>query len=134
MTELTNEQKAKIFAMYWGQRVLKFSKTAPATQYVDEYMFARIDKECVLALTPLSAISDEHAIEVAKMNRYTASDDSAICAKVGRDILKRCFVENPVMCLPYECADKLRQWGYALPYNGIDLFEAGIAIDKTTLK
>lgn len=68
--KLTNEEISRVFAMYYGQRVLKFSKTAPATQICDCYMLGRINNDCVISLTPLSAITDEHAIEVAKICNF----------------------------------------------------------------
>ena len=64
---------------------------------------------------PLSEITDEDLIRVAKMNRYTGTNPTNQI-KVGKDILKRVFEEKDSnMCLPFECADYLRFKGYNIP-------------------
>lgn len=71
--KLTNEEKEKILTMYWGQHVLKFSKTAPATQYVNSTMlsYAYKNDDCCLELKSLSSITEDDAIEVAKIAMYS---------------------------------------------------------------
>ena len=135
-TNLTNEQIANIFALYYRAFIIiaDYGKYRMLGIYDTDILIKNGTKHpvssCKLELIPLKSITDEHAIEVAKMNKYTADVDIAFYAMVGRDILNQVFAKNSLMCLPYECADKLRQWGYCLPYDGIDLFEVGIAIEK----
>lgn len=65
--------------------------------------------ECKLLLSPLSAISDEHAVEVANITE------------------KKDFSAS-------EITDYLRSKGYDMGYGSIpSLIEAGIALNKTTL-
>ncbi len=138
---LTNEEKARIFAMYWNTHtVMLFSNGKSSSVWDLEQnlifgSFCRMSfdkyklEDCTLLLKPLDTITMEHAAIVAKMNRYDRTDEVEVCAKVGRDILHRIFVTHipDDMFLSYECADQLREWGYALPYNGHDLFTEGIA-------
>lgn len=105
-----------------------------------------------LILKPLSAISDEDAIEVAK-TMYTF-DWSAITPKINRYDHRIC-IENIIgmtlnirttafdingynlqgeeYCFAtvkiLKAIDYLRSRGYALPYFGIDLFQSKIAIE-----
>lgn len=72
-------------------------------------------------LTPLSMISDEDAITVAKMHKFTTPNGDEIYAKVGRDMIFRTYGMfnlpiDPRMCLPLETGDFLRSKGYALPF------------------
>ena len=87
-------------------------------------------KDYKLVLTALEDITDEDAIEVAKMNKYTHGVNDAAFVRVGKDILKRIFIDKQSnMCLPYESADYLRSKSYMIPFMGIDLFDAKIAVD-----
>lgn len=74
--KLSNEETAKVFAMYLGAEVTDDymdSKSVLAgvqdSGIIIKYnsYHQRRFNECQLLLTPLSAISDEHAIEVAKI-------------------------------------------------------------------
>lgn len=68
-------------------------------------------------LRELSEITDEDAIEVAKMNRFKGTDRNGQI-HVGRDILYRVFnLKTDYMCLAFECADYLRSKGYNIPNN-----------------
>lgn len=96
-------------------------------------------------LTPLSAITDEHAVEVAKMVSKATNIDwlnspiddiktliTAICGfnKVGYQYDDEyLYVLHSGVVI--SIIDQLREWRYMLPYMGIDLFEAGIAIDNS---
>lgn len=70
-TENTLENKARFFALYWGQRVLIADSTIPNNLYPLShwntiYQHSHF-KNSQLELTPLSQISDEDAIEVARV-------------------------------------------------------------------
>lgn len=102
--------------------------------------------QCRLILTPLSAISDEDAVEVARMSLLSArycwerwGSNSSILS-VGREIANDLFEDfgDPVFVAPKYLSniiDYLRSRNYDLGYMGIrSLIDAGIAIsslDKT---
>ena len=64
-TENTLENKAKFFAQYWGQHVLYF--TSDFLRKIDNLTLDSIENDDYLELKPLSQISDEDAINVAKL-------------------------------------------------------------------
>lgn len=102
---LTNELKAKFFALYWGQDVM-----------VKSMSFA------YLLLKPLSAITDEDAIEVAIIAGNSSYTDDRR-AYNGRLLLQE-FLRR--QCNVYgedwlKLFDYLRSRGYALPYMGISV-------------
>lgn len=107
---------------------------APITVSIQNYdaSGAKWDKLTVLPiedskliLTPLSEITDEDAIEVAEICGFNSNQKQ----------MGKWFVKDGLMHKADFCADKyvqlidfLRSRSYALPYTGIDLYEAGIAI------
>lgn len=144
---LSKSERVNVFAMYYGQRVLKFSKTAPATQVMDYYMMGRLTDDCVLALTPLEDISDEDAIEAGKIMGATDEDIESVRIEVGG--IKILF--EPFYNIDYKIADNdvkpilvffayqyLIQQGYDVPLffgvnhwaNGKTAIELSIAISK----
>lgn len=132
MNQLTNEEKEKIFTMYWGQRVLKFSKTAPATQYVNGTMlsYAYKNNECCLELTPISSITDEDARQVCVMELPLHEPDSSPSTKE--------WIEKDQFNLSYPTFMFLISKGYNVPLyfapkhwaNSKTAIELGIAIEK----
>lgn len=89
---------------------------------------------CRLILTPLSAISDEDAVEVAKMvNALDIVSNLEYMTKVGKAYIKR-----NITTFPFFIIDYLRSRNYDLGYMHIrSLIDAGIAIsslDKTETK
>lgn len=99
MTKLTNELKAKFFALYYDQ-VVYMEGGMPQPGFVNGSRIGFILNgngiDAHLLLKPLSAITDEDAIKVAKIEGYTY--------------------------------DYLRSRGYALPFMGISVeqqIEAG---------
>jgi hypothetical protein len=122
--EINNENKAKFFALYYGQNVLHdYSKNGDLNTYKIEYLDG--DREYQwLGLKPLSKISDEDAIDLG----YKQCDDQ----------LNFNYGMSPSGCFLDEMgdmdeflssdADYLRSRGYALPWMGIsveDQIEAG---------
>lgn len=65
-TENTLENKAKFFAQYWGQKVLSSSYHYPNIYEVNRGNI-RTEEQDFLELKPISKISDEDAIEVARI-------------------------------------------------------------------
>lgn len=144
--KLSNEEIAKVFAMYLGCDFCMLPKHK-AGMRIDTIQSIGISKvygiwgtsedyyefsEVKLLLTPLEDISDEHAIEVAKM---FYENDEFHTTEAGRKIAKTLNDKNSglgtfVAINLIKVIDQLREWGYMLPYKGINLFEAGIAIKK----
>lgn len=101
--EITNEIKAKIFAQYLGQNIL-IGKTIQGAKIVTGFTISVISAgespSLKLLVTPLSKITDEDAIEVAKMACYEIQNEqydeihttNKIC-KAGRriDLMGRTF-------------------------------------------
>lgn len=87
--------------------------------------------QCRLILTPLSAISDEDAVEVARMvNALDIVSNLEYMTKVGKAYIKR-----NITTFPFFIIDYLRSRNYDLGYMGVrSLIDADIAIsslDKT---
>lgn len=133
--ENTIENKAKFFAQYWMQSVLRYHIAGVPTS-VDENVLdlSRNNlKHAWLELTPPSKITDEHAIEVANM-LYTAlstgkiarNEKAIISFGVDGDFLRlhETFYEVILECkretrktknnYPVEVIDFLRSKGYYL--------------------
>jgi len=69
--EITPENRAKFFAQYWGQNIFhwKYPEYSTHENVIDKVSAATVEyANCgSLLLKPLSSISDEDAIEVAKI-------------------------------------------------------------------
>lgn len=119
-TELSRDEKMRLFAMYYGQRVLKFSKTAPATQLMIPEFMSRITDECVLVLRPLSDMTEDELQECGNMI-YDFSNDPEL---------------NNFKWKDFEIGLAPEQFVYLLS-KGFDLFgliPSGLAIDNTKNK
>jgi len=143
--KLTLNEFKKIACLYYGQRVLKFGKTAPATQLAIDCMILRMTMDCVLELKNLSDITDEHCIELGKMcglktfiiQRF---DHGFTIGLSERNLTVYYTCSNPrLMQKEYEIIehavdifDQLREWGYMVRYKGHDLFEIGLATPPTS--
>lgn len=162
---LNTEQKARIFAMYWGCKVSEWhnGKEYPfESATVDADVMDRVcntEADVKLFLRPLSAITDEDAIEVAKI---AGTPINAEILKIRRDrkswveIEYRWVNEIPELNnkdgysysatgVPIKevgnvaCFQYFIQRGYAVPLfvspghpsNGLTAIELGLAIDST---
>ena len=125
-TENTIENKAKFFALYWGQEVLYvpnliYSGNPPQPSHeewgeaiVNEHWLPKvINSSLPLFLKPLSKISDEEALILSEI-RY--SFEEYINIENGKCMVS-CH-ENQKYLMQIQ-VDYLRSKGYALPY--IDL-------------
>lgn len=131
---LSNEQRNKIFTMYWGQRVLKFSKTAPATQLVIPETMYRLTKDCYLSLTPLSKISDEDAIECYKIrwSEITKQPTPSQCKyQLSQDWNEKWFLYDVYQYLTQKQYDVPLFIEVGHPANGMTAIDLNIATDKT---
>jgi hypothetical protein len=150
MNNLTNEQIARVFAMYMPVQVciadeqfkqpinligIEESRVLKVRDEGIKLSFVVNIEHSKLLLTPLSAISDEDAVEVAKMcQTYHDLTDESVrlkAAAFGRRLTKA--------TIEYRTYQYLIQKGYAVPLfievghpdNGKSAIELGIAIDKT---
>ena len=140
--ENTLENKAKFFAQYWGQHLIIMGSFL---RRIDHVTLCNIENDDILQLKPLSKISDEDAIEVAKILHevegnfeivYNADDLTSVSA-FGRP----CYSDTIDIFwngnLRYDIAssiqilnayDYLHSKGYALPWMDLsveDLIEYG---------
>lgn len=168
--KLTNEEIARVFAMYLGQKaILSIDDIPDFLTSVDIYNmtvdftsdFNQSVEEIKVLLTPLSKITDEHAIEVVDIlfptNTLTAINGKAQYVGKTTVLFHLCNVgfsdENEhntsssreiiLEIQPFyviNAREYLIQKGYDLPTffginhwaNGKTAIELGIAIDKTS--
>ena len=116
------ENKSIFFAQYWGQRVVRHLGLGleEHTFLVNENILCKYDiTEYYIRLTPLSSITDDDAIEVAK---FEGSFDDAIIR--GNYLINNILVVddyNSDTHLVIKIVDYLRSKGYALPYMGLSV-------------
>ena len=142
--ENNTENKAKFFAQYWGQEVLKYPGLNPVFEIQWQEFNPHIENEEIkpiqdgyLELKPLSSITDEDAIEVSSLltqEKYIVVErtDQYISLSKGKydffiwfdgEIL---FNNDNASQLPLErmhVYDFFRLNGFALPWNGISVQE-----------
>lgn len=183
MNNLTDKEIQKIFALYVGCQAKLATKlhfhdlatefNAELVDWINDHF---IDSKIVeldlatialwnpayvkLILSPLNSITDEHALELAKIfnknyewkitERYQdmiviSCDDYKMWIDFfysdliaveelyhGEENIKAHGCESEP-CPAYnivQMIDQLRDWGYALPYKGQSLFSLNLAIDK----
>lgn len=106
------EEKAAYFAQYWLQNVLSNGIELGGVA-------GDCEGDLFLELTPLSAITDEDAIEVAKIEGSLFNNDASNISR-GRNIVDWIFKEDTLSFLgsmSIEIADFLRYKGYAIPFR-----------------
>ena len=101
--------------------------------------------KCQLILTPLEKISDEHAVEVAKMLNYRTDIDMPELLEYMKDVINirkvgdvfgnidsKNIADNDVSpMIILRCYDYLRSKGYDCGHGNItSLISAGIAVEK----
>ena len=131
MKEITTEIRERIFALYWGQNVAYHNTHHYLTVGVriDNILIPYSEKHHML-LTPLSAITDEHAIEVAEI--VSCWDDGASPLDVDdvSEWIDEVMSGNCATAADYvsgeqilQLTDFLRSKGYALPAFGYSVDE-----------
>lgn len=108
--EINNQSKARFFAQYYDQMVAVEEERGGAVYQVDYQTIRLID---YLLLKPLSAISDENAIEVAKILGYVDS----------RTPISSWFIDEQGLLECTEFVDFIRSMGYAWTWLGISVEE-----------
>lgn len=161
--QLTNEEIVRVFAMYlgckaWseyhyvsnpdgdGGHVYRGETEMDAETIIDfDCQYSKIK----LCLTPLSGISDEHAIVLANILKYKSEEYFIKNTGYTRiDAVKKLLIEGSsgyyggnALNITY-AFQQIALWGYPVPLffgldhpcNGKNAIELGLAIDKTTLK
>jgi hypothetical protein len=125
--ENTLENKAKFFALYWGQEIMKeFKEDLNETVYMSN-PHANQSKisSYYLELTPLSQISDEDAknfLEIIGL-KYKIEEDDFYKMLLKENKLYEYFASvRPIVLEEWNyLVDFLRSKGYALPFMGISV-------------
>ena len=136
--------KERFFAQYYGQEVVNHRKINGRSIIKIDHKYFFLNKSIkndFLELTPLSAITDEHAIEVAKLNR-SINWNNGLTPHVWKNNFGATVVSNGTKhiqkygqtligfeFLSSEQVDKCRELCYALPFGGKsveELIEMGI--------
>lgn len=117
------ENKAKFFALYWGQEILK-AASVQGTFKVGKSFMGKIYADQYLILKPLSSISDEDLIQVSK---YIGQDRGVGFEEIvkrnvfgymyGR-LMPSIEIHKSILVI-----DFLRSRGYALPWMGLSVEE-----------
>lgn len=135
--QLTNEQKLKIFMLYAGNKYTPYADSGAffpieARSIHKIELILDMGSEPLICLWSLQDISDEDAIEVAKMMDWY-SDDFNITE------FKKVFCYRTINDVRYYVHQYLIQRGYAVPLfiepnhpaNGRTAIELNLAIDKS---
>lgn len=133
--EINNENKAKFFALYWGQDVLCSDMYGDGGTIYSATMKTNSLNEKWLFLKPLSQISDEDAVAIAKI-LFGSESDWAVenWIKLIKLNLTDQFGSNifpniqPYFSISWSVCDYLRSKGYALPWMDLtvdEMIEAG---------
>lgn len=113
--------KVIIFALYWGCKYTYKNEWGTYSAEVGDYHWMdHVKQGAQIHLKELSEITDEDALHIA-LTFYTHYKSDIINATKESLLVHTESLEYPV-------ADYLRSKGYALPFEGQDLFESGIAI------
>lgn len=117
--ENTLEYKAKFFALYFGQNVLK-TIDQPNVLPLRVGEFLNYDNE-YLSLTSLSNITDEDAVEVANIiDLGFLSEEERI--SFAKKCVEEIYTDNVANVLAWlQIFDLLRSKGYALPFMGLSV-------------
>lgn len=135
-TEITKELRARIFGLYIGADVT-YAHTGEKSYTIkgvdDMFCFVQekvgnvrtcyFIEQCKLLLTKPENITDADAVAAFDL----------IGGPVSSENSKVVIVKNWISWnqLDYDLADLLRSKSYGINYMGINLFDAGIAIEKT---
>lgn len=142
--ENTLENKAKFFAQYWGQKVFCYNSEGPIINtFHKNIVCGRFFSIGFLELTPLSQITDEDAIEVAKIlfgKKFTLGEVLRTTKYISVKVLVENTTINQNVRITYadchlqnangyglsnciDAFDYLRSKGYVLPWMGLSVEE-----------
>jgi len=114
------ENKGRFFAQYWRLPVGRKKLYENLNYVINGYIIETLD---FIELKPLSSITDEDAIEVAKIRWSSLGNNhpykkSAEEGKKVVDTIGYCSADNYTMLKMF---DYLRSKSYALPYMGLSI-------------
>lgn len=118
--ELTNELKARFFALYWGQRVWpnQFTVDGQMNSLSEEAMDALF-----VELRPLSSITEEEAESLKEYKSFSFHTANKFVSMLPNYNLKeiKAHASKAIFLAYHSCegADTLRRLGFALPFMGI---------------
>lgn len=125
------KNKQKLFALYLWQPVFKPENWNNRTEVLDLYNLGRIDfridNPSCIELRPLSSITDDEAIEVAKIGLpdkvlydylWIPGTGKAIANSIDKGRQTNTFYPHFRFI---DTADYLRSKGFALPYMGLSV-------------
>lgn len=117
----TLENKAKFFAQYWGQKVIRYHEINQLWK-VEPLLVKECSEDDLLELKPLSEISDEDAKQLA-YRLGDAIDINEMIHKSSSDLVKEIIESySSVQCLwmlNARFTDKVRELGYAIDWNNL---------------
>lgn len=113
--ENNNENRAKFSARYFGQKVSGKYSSELTVSYLKVCSKGFLSKDMYLLLRPLSSITDDEAIEVAKILSVYPED---VLDWLNGDITHEDF-QTPFQF--QHAIDYLRSIGIALPYMGLSV-------------
>jgi hypothetical protein len=124
--EAERNEKARFMAQYWGQKVMYYYSHDNNKLYqedISHYIRIGSIKHCHLLLAPLSAITDEDAIEVVRLTYgknlnggISTATQSIVCCNVKTDngSRRRYISKDNLNRRAYQY---LQSKGYALPFR-----------------
>jgi hypothetical protein len=118
--EINLENKAKFLALYWGQIILSHPDAFGLSSVCHEVRF----DNAIANLKPLSQITDDDAIEIAKIVVGDQFENPLIIGQSYGYWLNK----KSNYSLDWKVIDNLRSKGYALPWMGLsvdEMIEAG---------
>ena len=124
MIENTLENKAKFFAVYWGQNI-GGARSLVSEMYYNDLEVNNGNEIEYINLRQLSSITDEDAIAVSKILRWQLDNDKLSISRIHsiRQILTSGSPfgnsGSPFIKHQWEVADFLRSSGYLLPWMGL---------------
>lgn len=121
--ENTLENKAKFFALYWGQEIIKDQDCDVAYPVERSNILLEIHQS-FLELKPLSSISDEDAKELSLRLTNVVGLDNIIKKQpidLVREVVGNYERLGLIHLLPAMFIDKCRKLGYAVPYDDLQV-------------
>lgn len=108
MTQNTIENKQRFFALYLGQEVLKGNAKNQDKHTVTTTLLSKdwLSGQTCLELRPLSQITDEEAIEVAKLAHQMPNREFKIVRRYPYDSVHVEYLDESIQCVYHVCVNK----------------------------
>ncbi len=122
---MTKEEKDAFFAQYLGQKVFMVDPKAIVCQTVSPYFLDKNFDNPILSLHSLSEITEEEAIEAAKIFGLSKDNETSDIINFGIEV---CLDDRHLA--DQKTIDYLRSRGFLLPfrqYSISDLLNEGVA-------